>query len=104
MKKLIIQTDDYFKDYLIATRGLTGISDKETEILCEFNKLNHIKIEDSAIKKQIAANCNITYKTLNIFLRNMLEKNILTSEKRGVYELSFITKPEDITIVWKMKK
>ena len=101
MKKLTIQTDNPFKDYLIVTRGLIGISDKEISILCEFNNLNHIPISNSAIKKQAAKLCNISYKTLNIFLRNMLNKGILVSEKRGVYELSDIAKPENITIIWK---
>jgi hypothetical protein len=101
MKKLIIQTDDFFKDYLVATRGITGISDKEISILCEFNNLNHIKIENPSIKKQVADNCKIEYKTLNIFLRNMLSKEILVSNKRGVYELSQIAKPEDTTLIWK---
>jgi len=87
MKKIAIKnTENKYKSFLIIMKGLLNITDREIDLLVEFNKHNHYPIEDSVIKDKVSVALGITKKTLHIMLKNLVDKKILIKDKRNCYE------------------
>ena len=100
MKKITIPSQEHkFESYLIATSGITGISQREIDILVAFNAWNEIPIKSPDLKKVVAKELHISYKTLNIFIRNMKNKGLLIEKSRGEYDLSTLLQYSDKTLI-----
>lgn len=88
MKKITIIAKNKYETYLSILSSLLNISDKEIELLVNFDLYKQNPIKDPKIKLLVAKNLNINIKTLHIMLRNLANKNILIRDKTGVYKLS----------------
>lgn len=88
MKKITIIAKNKYETYLSILSSLLNISDREIELLVNFDLYKQNPIKDPKIKLLVAKNLNINIKTLHIMLRNLANKNILIRDKAGVYKLS----------------
>lgn len=98
MKKITITTTtlkERYEAYLIIISGIVNLTKKEIAILVELYIADAFPLESASIKQAVADKLKINYKTLNIFLRNLVKKELLISDKWGKYDLSHILKYSD---------
>lgn len=90
MKRISIQATtlrEKYEAYLTTISGIADLTNKEIQLILELNEASSFPINEPKIKTIVANKLNISYKTLNIFLRNMTKKGLLISEKRGEYNI-----------------
>lgn len=98
MKKITISTTtskEKYEAFLTIISGIANLTKKEIAILSELHAVDAFPLESASIKQAVADKLKINYKTLNIFLRNLVKKELLISDKWGKYELSKILKYSD---------